>query len=93
VVEAACEAISDSGTGVGAGLVGLGFDVAAEDCWASALFPFKTQQNMMNKLIWIARCMTTKSEASAPSVLPDEADTVEVAPGSRIDAHITIKLD
>ena len=60
--DCACEAISDSGIGVGTGFVGLGFNVAAEDCWAPAVFPLKTQQNVMNKPIRITRRMRAKLE-------------------------------
>jgi Aldo/keto reductase family len=62
VADCACEAISGSGIGVGTGFVGLGFDVAAEDCWAPAVLPLKIQQNVMNKPIRITRRIRAKSE-------------------------------
>ena len=55
VADSACPAISDMGIGVGAGFVGLGFDSVAEVCWATALFPVKTEQNVMNRRIRITR--------------------------------------
>ena len=61
MADCACEATSASGIGVGNGFVGLGFDGAAEDCWA-AVFPLKTQQNMMNKPIRITLRIRVKSE-------------------------------
>ena len=57
-----CEAISDSGIGVGTGFAGPVFDVVAEDCWAPAMFPLKKQQNVMNKPIRITLCIRAKSE-------------------------------
>jgi hypothetical protein len=62
MADCACEATSASGIGVGSGFVGLGFDGAAEDCWAAAVFPLKTQQNVMNKPIRITRRIRAKSE-------------------------------
>ena len=64
LAEAPCEAISDSGIGVGAGFAALGFDVAAEVCWARAIPPLKTQENVMNKPTRITRCIRTDSQAS-----------------------------
>jgi len=51
-VDSACEAISESGIAVGAG---LGFDPAGDDCCASAMAPLKPQQNAMNKAMLIFR--------------------------------------
>ena len=62
LAEAPCEAISDSGIGVGAGFAGLGFDVTAEDCWPPAMSPLTTQQNVMNKPIRIILRIGAKSE-------------------------------
>ena len=55
VVDAACEATSESEIGMGPAFVGLGFGVAGEDCWAAVLFPLKTRQNAINKPIRITR--------------------------------------
>ena len=49
------EAISESGIGVSTGFVGAGFAVAREDCWAAAVLPLKTQQNVINKTIRMTR--------------------------------------
>jgi hypothetical protein len=54
LVDSACEAISESGIGMGTAFVGLG-EVVGEDCWAAAVFPLKTRQKVMNKPIRIAR--------------------------------------
>ena len=59
VADCPLEAISDSGIGVSGG-VGLG--VVAEDCWAPAISPLKTQQQVMQKPIRITRCIGAKSE-------------------------------
>ena len=62
MVDCACDAISVRGIGVGTGFVGPGFDVAAVDCWAPAVFPLRTQQNEINKPIRNTRRIQAKSE-------------------------------
>ena len=61
MVDAACEAISESGIGMGTAFVGLG-EVVGEDRWAAAVFPLKTRQKVMNKPIRIILCIGAKSE-------------------------------
>ena len=62
VADSPCEAMSDSGIGVGTGSVAFGLDVAVVDCWAPAMSPLKTQQNVVNKPIRIIRRIRAKSE-------------------------------
>jgi hypothetical protein len=62
LADSPCEAILDSGIGVGTEFAGLGFDVGAEDCWAPAISPLKTQHNVMNKPIRITLCIGAKLE-------------------------------
>jgi len=65
-VDSACEAISERGIGVGAG---LGFDTAGDNCCAPAIGPLKPQQNAMNKPMRICRCKVNDPGSSSASAV------------------------